>query len=406
MYLEMIGIDHSCASVEKREKFSFTRKSAAEFMKELKEQESVSGCVLLSTCNRTELYVSYHETLQVPLVEWICRKKGQDMEQFTDLFFEKKGAEAIHHLFYLASGLRSRIFGEDQILTQVKDAQALAHENYCTDKTLEVLFRYAVTAAKRVKTEVTLHKGNYGAANKMIETLKAQGFSFAQKKCLVIGNGEMGRLTAELLRQEQAEVRVTVRQYRSGVIQIPQGCARIDYGERYSYMPKCDVVISATASPNVTISAEAVAAFAGKRDQVYIDLAVPRDIDPKIAQQPGVTLYDIDSFQIRERSAKMEAQYEQAAAILEEKIREYENWEQSQDLLKEIRSISACYAQELSWRMGAKAGKLGLEKDRQKVLQEEVMETATKVFEKMLFTLRDGVENRNLRECLEVLDHK
>ena len=119
-----------------------------------------------------------------------------------------------HHLFELSCGLCSQIMGEDQILTQVKDAVALAREVYTTDNCLEVLFRQAVTVAKQVKSSITFEKGNRSAASAAIELLRGRGAVFAGKRALVIGNGMMGRLTAQALMQEGVQVTVTVRQYR------------------------------------------------------------------------------------------------------------------------------------------------------------------------------------------------
>lgn len=114
-------------------------------------------------------------------------------------------------------------FGEDQILTQIKNALALSRENETTDSVLEVLFRRAVTAAKRVKTEVAFSRANGTAMDQAIYMLRHQGFLFDQAVCMVVGNGEMGKLAAQSLQQTGADVTVTIRQYRSGVVEIPQG---------------------------------------------------------------------------------------------------------------------------------------------------------------------------------------
>ena len=144
----------------------------------------------------------------------------------------------MEHLFYLTSGLKSQILAEDQIITQVKDALALSREAYCTDNVLEVLFRMAVTAAKKVKTQVSFSRANSSVIHQAIERLEDQGFSLQGKTCMVIGNGEMGKVTALALKEAGADVTVTVRQYRSGIVTIPQGCDRINYGERLEFLAK------------------------------------------------------------------------------------------------------------------------------------------------------------------------
>mgnify|MGYP001234877179 FL=1 len=223
---------------------------------------------------------------------------------------ERKDKEAVEHLFYLTSGLKSQIIGEDQILTQVKDALNLARENFAADGVLEVLFRMAVTAGKRIKTEVPFSHGNPSVIHQAIGFLAQKGYSLKDKTCMVIGNGEMGKVAAQALREAGADVTVTIRQYRSGVVNIPLGCKRINYGERMEYVPQCDLVVSATASPNFTLREELFQNLQMKDELILIDLAVPRDIEPSIGKIQGITLYDMDSFRIEEIPAELQENLE------------------------------------------------------------------------------------------------
>ena len=199
MGISMIGIDYNRASVDVRAGFSFTKKNAATAMERLKSEQGVLGCIILSTCNRMEIWASAQEEWQGSLYEFLCREKEKVPGEFREYFVQRTGKEAVEHLFYLASGLKSQILAEDQILTQVKDALALAREAYCTDNVLEVLFRMAVTAAKRVKTEVSFSRGNISVIHQALDCLENQGFSLRGKTCMVIGNGEMGKLAALIL---------------------------------------------------------------------------------------------------------------------------------------------------------------------------------------------------------------
>ena len=153
-----------------------------------------------------------------------------------------------------------------------------------------------MTGAKKVKTELILSTANASAVELAIKRLVDSGVDFTGKKCLVIGNGEMGKRAANALRALTEDVTVTVRQYRSGVVEIPKDCKRINYGERYNLIPECDIVVSATSSPNVTIRKEELVSCGVKPGTIFIDLAVPRDIEPEIREINGLTLYDIDDF--------------------------------------------------------------------------------------------------------------
>lgn len=401
----MIGIDHSKASVDIRAKFSFTKKRAVETMKKLKEEHGILGCIILSTCNRMEVWVSTQDDKEISLYEFLCREKEVEKDEYQDYFMKRENEEAVRHLFYLTSGLKSQILAEDQIITQVKDALTLARDAYCTDNVLEVLFRMAVTAAKKVKTEVTFSRANTSVIHQAMERLKNQGFSFEGKTCMVIGNGEMGKVTALALKEAGADVTVTVRQYRSGVVNIPQGCKRINYGERMELLPDCDLVVSATASPNYTLTKENFEEI--KLDAasvVLIDLAVPRDIDPEIGKLQNVSLYDIDSFRIDAASPKLQASMQKAGEILDDQMKEFYDWFNGRDIFPRIEEIKADAVEDLNLRITKILRKTPMEqKDRESLLR-AIDTAAGKVVNKMIFGLRDSLEQEAFLDCVEGLE--
>ena len=405
MSISMIGIDHSKASVDIRAKFSFTKKRAIEAMKKLKEEHGILGCIILSTCNRMEVWVSMQDDEEISLYDFLCKEKEVEKDEYQDYFMKRENEEAVRHLFYLTSGLKSQILAEDQIITQVKDALTLARDAYCTDNVLEVLFRMAVTAAKKVKTEVTFSRANTSVIHQAMERLKNQGFSFEGKTCMVIGNGEMGKVTALALKEAGADVTVTVRQYRSGVVNIPQGCKRINYGERMELLPDCDLVVSATASPNYTLTKENFEEI--KLDVasvVLIDLAVPRDIDPEVGKLQNVSLYDIDSFRIDAASPKLQASMQKAGEILDDQMKEFYDWFNGRDIFPRIEEIKADAVEDLNLRITKILKKTPMEqKDRESLLR-AIDTAAGKVVNKMIFGLRDSLEQEVFLDCVEGLE--
>ena len=404
MGISMIGIDYNRASVDIRAGLSFTKKNAAAAMERLKREQGVLGCIILSTCNRMEIWASAQEEWQGSLYEFLCREKEKVPGEFREYFVQRTGKEAVEHLFYLASGLKSQILAEDQILTQVKDALALAREAYCTDNVLEVLFRMAVTAAKRVKTEVSFSRGNISVIHQALDCLENQGFSLRGKTCMVIGNGEMGKLAALALKEAGADVTVTVRQYRSGIVSIPKGCDRINYGDRMEFLPKCDLAVSATASPNYTLTRQLLEEEDIPGHMVLIDLAVPRDIEPSAGTLPNVTLYDIDSFKINTLSPKMQASMDKAGVILAEQQEEFYNWYDGHDLIPRIRDIKKEAVEDLNLRIMKILRKTPMEDaDREKLLN-AIDTAAAKVVNKMIFGLRDSLEQEAFKNCVEGLE--
>lgn len=404
MSIRMIGIDYHLADVDIRAVFSFTKKSAAEAMEKLIQKPGIRGSVILSTCNRMEFWASLDKTYEGSLLDELCGLKGVHTEEYGRYFVERSGKDAVNHLFHLTCGLKSMILAEDQIITQVKDALSLARETYSTDNVLEVLFRKAVTAAKRVKTEVVFTHASATAVDRAVEMLHNQGFELKGRTCMVIGNGEMGKLAAQTLAMHGADVTVTVRQYRSGVVNIPRGCSRINYGERMELFPHCDLVVSATSSPNYTIRRELFTDEIQMDHPMYlIDLAVPRDIEPEVGKMQNITLYDIDDFKITVQDANEES-IARTEAILKEEIEDFYGWYDCRDLIPRIQEIQADAVTDLNLRIQKIIRKLPLPEEEQRKFLGSIDTAAGKVVGKMMYGLRDYLDGTQFRECLDGLE--
>lgn len=403
MGIQMIGIDHSRAGIDIRTCFSFTKRRMAEALERLKQEPGIKGIVLLSTCNRMELWVSTGEEYQADLYRLLCEIKEADENQYREYFCQRQEQEAVRHLFRLASGLESRILGEDQIVTQVGDALAFAREHYAADHVLETLFRQAVTAGKKVKSNAGLSGSDKSVVQTALQSLKEQGMEFAGKQCMVIGNGVMGRLTASSLRQQGADVTVTVRQYKSGMVEIPENCRRIDYGKRMEIFGDCDYVFSATVSPNLTVTREQVMEN-WKKPVTLVDLAVPRDIDPKVTEHPGVRLYDIDCF--REEACSEEQK--QAVMLAEEYIgkqmEDFFVWYECGDVIPKIQILKEQIAADLQPRLHKELQRMPISEEQKEKLRLDIEGAAVRTMNKLLFGLRDGLDKQTFRQCLDCLE--
>lgn len=403
MSISMIGIDHNRAPVDIRALFAFTKKNAGEAMLKIKEHKGIHGCVILSTCNRLEVWASIEDEQEISLYDCLCELKGVANDSYRDYFVQRNEREAVEHLFYLTSGLKSQILGEDQILTQVKDALNLARENFAADSVLEVLFRMAVTAGKKIKTEVPFAHGNPSVIHQAVQFLDSQGYSLRNKTCMVIGNGEMGKVAAQTLREAGADVTVTVRQYRSGIVSIPVGCRRIDYGERMSYVPRCDLIVSATASPNFTLREELFEQIELDKTLILIDLAVPRDIEPEIGRMEGVTLYDMDSFHT-EMPKELTENLETAGKIVCEQMDEFYQWLDGRDIIPRIQEIKEEAVHDLNLRIAKILKNTPMEDRDREHLVKAVDTAAGKVVNKLIFGLRDSLNQEAFLECVAGLE--
>ena len=399
MGINMIGIDHNSARIEDREIFSFTRKQAAEALEKLYKIEDITGVLILSTCNRMEIWWSSLEDRKEAIYETLWGLKGV---KGRELFLEREEDSAIDHLFKLTAGLKSQVLGEDQILTQVKDAVSFARDHYTLDILLETLFRMAVTAGKKVKTQVHLAAGNSSLAHKAIAELKRDGYVFSGKRAMVIGNGEMGQILATLLREEGMEVTVTIRQYRSGILKIPFGCERINYGERMTIFKDCDLVASATASPNYTLHYEEVKEVLPEGEMILLDLALPRDMEPEIASLKGVTLFDVDQFGTTENE-EMEQALTMAETILDEQKEVFFSWYQNKDVLDKLGEIRDLAMADLGRRLEKallKAESCCAPSD----VKKDIERATEKIMNKLIFGLRNTVSEEVFRECVEGLE--
>ena len=404
MSIWMAGVDHTKADLDVRSVFSFTKKRIEDAYTAFKQVPGVEGCVMVATCNRMELWFSVSHKASFSPVELLCDHIGVRTERYAPFFAVREDREAVDHLFRVASGIESRILGEDQIITQVGDALAFARGCYAADRNLEVLFRQAITAAKRVKTESGLSATDQSVIHNGLRKLRDQGVDVAGKKCMVIGNGMMGRISAQALLDQGAEVTVTVRQYHSGVVDIPRGCERIGYDKRLEFLPGCDLVVSATSSPNYTLKAEDLAALQVDHPILLIDLAVPRDIDPNAAGLDWVTLYDIDSFRIERISDRQKAAIERAQLILNEEEDKFYVWYEGRDFVPQIQRIKAVAGSDVSARLTPALRRARLGDEKRSHLAQEVEGASERMMNHLLHGMRSRLPDDTFRECMDAME--
>ncbi len=401
MNIYMTGIDFDRAAICDREVFSFTKIGAKRAVEEALQISGADGCVLLSTCNRTELWLS-GQVLLSPY-HTLCRLKGADPSRVEPLFKNRSGEQAVRHLFALACGMKSQVFGEDQIISQVKNAAALSREAGCMDTVLEKLFQTAVTASKRIKSEVFLTSSHPCVATKTIELLKKQLGDLDRVPCLVIGSGEMGKLTARLLLEEGCSVTITQRRLHSEPAKMPKGCQVIPYDQRLSALSRVQAVISATLSPHYTLKKEEAAPFLPKHRCIFVDLAVPRDIDPAIGELEFAECFDMDSFDHSPAQAYQNQELAKAQLILREYQEQLIRWYYFRDYLPNVESIADSVAQDVAFRINRSMSRLPLDQRQQSELERQTEDAAKKSVRKLLFSLRNTLNLSQWNACFSAM---
>ena len=387
MKLCMAGIDAS-APFEEREKLSLVRGQVQAMLPRIAEQ---TGCaaVLLATCSRTELYLHAEGERALPdPAEALCRAAGVAASAFVT---RREGADAVRHLMHVAAGMQSQIFGDDQIVSQVKDAVALAREAKTTDAVLDTLFRRAVTAGKRVRTETRLTGVPASAAEVGVRRAERFFGSLAGRRAVVIGNGEMGRLAARALVRAGSEVTVTLRTYRHGETLVPQGCGTVPYDRRLDAIEGADLVVSATTSPHFTLTAAQMQTLLCP-PRLLLDLAMPRDIE-STAAGAQTALFNLDD--LGDLGDADDTSRETAECILDEETREFFAWLNYRAALPLIAKIKSAAIERVRHMRDYDA--LAAEGDAETLAELAV----SRAVELVLGGMKEKVNVQSMKDCLE-----
>ena len=354
-----LGVSHHHAPLEVRERLYLQDGHAAELA------EALGEAVVLSTCNRTEIYLvgADPERARAQLE----KRSGLELE---GVLARWDDGEAVSHLFRVAAGLDSLVPGESQILGQVRDAYESARTRGATGALLNRLFEDALHAGKRVRTEAKLHELPESVAASAVELGVRELGGAEGKRALLFGAGKMSELAARDLRERGAEVVISSRTLESAQDLAGRvGGSAAVFDAVAVELPEADLVISATRCPYPILHAEAVRPR--EKPLVLVDVAVPRDLDPAIGELEGCTLFDIDA--LGEGLVGREEDVREAEAIVAEEAARFAEWRRSRDAAGAIRDLRT-RAEEIRSEELARAGsRLAELSDRER----ETVETLT-----------------------------
>ncbi len=299
-----LGVNHQTASVELREKIAFNPEKLSILLAEQSQHPVLNDMVVVSTCNRTEVYAMSDNVDMV--LNWLAQTNGIDPKQLQNHVYRYENAQAVTHLMRVASGLDSLMLGEPQILGQVKTALSLAKEFKTVSQNLNRIFEYAFYAAKRVRSETAVgsHAVSMGYA---VAQLALQVFSRPEQlTVMVVAAGEMNTLVAKHLAEMGVGKIIICNRTRARAENLAQEIAHradveiIDFDQLAANLHRADVISSCTGSLHQVIHyPDGKAALKKRRYQqmLLVDLAVPRDIEPKVEKLDGVYLYGVDDLQ-------------------------------------------------------------------------------------------------------------
>jgi glutamyl-tRNA reductase len=361
MSILALGLNHKTAPVDIREKVTFGPDIIAGALRSLLENAAVEESVILSTCNRTEIYCSLSEEDHEPLAEWICRFHGLPMNRVTPYLYSHFDLDAVKHLMRVSCGLDSLVLGEPQILGQVKAAYQTASDTGSTGKLLYKLFQHAFSAAKQIRTDTAIGNSPVSVAFAAVSLAKQIFSDLSEQTALLIGAGETVELAARHLNQNGIGRIIvanrTVERAHTLAAQF-EGYA-ISLTELSTHLPEADIVISSTASPLPVLGKGTVERALKERRHrpiFMVDIAVPRDIEPEVADLSDIYLYTVDDLDevIQENMRSREEAAEQAEEIIEHYVGEYMGWMRSLDAVELIQDYRG-YAEKLRDEVVSKA---------------------------------------------------
>lgn len=348
MYLIAVGINHHTAPVEMREKLAFGKAGLDAVAEEIKQLPVLQGFVVISTCNRTEIYAAVNQIQEGLAVvsDFLCRKAELNQETGRQYFQRWTCYEVINHLFRVAAGLDSMILGETEILGQVRDAYDTACRLRTGNNIINTLFQEAIRVGKRVRTATGIDQHPASISYAAVELIRQTLGEIQGRTVMIIGAGETGELTLKhLVYHGVSTVLVSNRSFpRAEALAQIYGGEAIRYDLLFSQLPRADIVISCTAATHFVITAEKVrrtVAARNGRPLFFIDIAVPRDIEPDAGSLPGVFLYDIDDLEqvVLEHMGERKKAAQIAEEIIKEAVDEFLKWLSSLSVIPTIRAL-------------------------------------------------------------------
>jgi glutamyl-tRNA reductase len=330
-----LGANHKTAPLALRELLALPEGRASSVLGELVAGPAVREAVAISTCNRTELYLVTEDDVEAENAALAVLSRHADTRP-TELFghlYSMRGTDAVRHLFSVAAGLDSMILGEAEVQGQVKRAYELALVEGATGPISNRLFRDALTAGKRVRTETALGRSAASVSSVAVDLAQSALGDLEHRHVLVIGAGENGELTARALSERGARtIFVANRRYDRAIgLAAKFGGEAIRFDDLPRQLASADIVVSSTSSPHQIVEREELELVLEERDGkplLLIDIAVPRDIDPTVRDLPGITLYDMDDLEraVARNMSGREAEAAKARMVVDQEVDRFAEW--------------------------------------------------------------------------------
>ena len=325
MHLTVIGINHRTAPIDVREKFSISKDTINSRLANIKNYDELNEAVVLSTCNRTEIYASIDSSGEIVrqfLLDMV--NGGDDIDEYLYTFDD---VDCIRHLFEVASSLDSLILGESQILSQVKAAYAAAKEKAATSTILNTLFNRAIATGKAVRNETKIAYNSVSVSHAAVDLAEKNLDTLKNKNALIFGAGKMAQLTAQQLTAHGINKIFIANRHIEHAMELVEkvGGEAVEWQYAFDKAVDVDVIVTSTGAPHYVVKTAQTQQLMQRRQNrklFIIDIAVPRDVEPEVGDIEGVTLYNIDDLEtvVDEHVKERYEEAKQAHKIVEENV--------------------------------------------------------------------------------------
>lgn len=404
MRVLVVGLNHNTADVEVREKLAFNGEKLPEGLKRLKSLPEVKEAVIISTCNRVEMYtcVDEPERASQSILGFLGDFHGLQSGPLQKSLYFRQDSEGIKHIFRVASSLDSMVLGEPQILGQVKDAFAFSLKHKSTGVLMNKLLKKAISVAKRVRTETKIAENAVSISFAAVELARKIFTDLTGKSVLLLGAGEMAELAAMYLKTNGVkEIVVANRTYERGCELANQFAGRPVKFETFTdEMLHSDIILCSTGAPTYVVNKPDVHRIMKERKQkpmFMIDISVPRNIDPNINGLENVYLYDVDDLQgvVDSNMGERKKEAEKAESIIKDEVEVFERWISSLDSVPTIVSLRQRAEDIKKQELIKLLNKLELNEKEQKAVEYMASAIINKLIHPPTAALKDDVEDRD-----------
>ena len=302
MHLTVLGLNYKTAPIEVREKFSVGSHSIRRGLKNLDDYDGLNEAVVLSTCNRSEIYSVTADDCKNSVRQFLNDLIGGGVDEVENFLYEYEGENCVRHLFEVASSLDSLVVGEGQILSQVKAAYSMAKAANATGTILNTLFHKAITVGKTVRTETKIAYNTVSVSSAAVDLAAEKLGGLKDKIALLFGAGKMAQLTAQHLQSHGVKKIFVANHHLERAEEMAKkiGGEAVAWEDALFFADNVDIIITSTGAPHYVIKTwqtQQLMTRRSGRGLFFIDIAVPRDVDPEVAKIKGVTLYNIDDLE-------------------------------------------------------------------------------------------------------------